>query len=47
MILILLNHNHEGQILLTYELLYLLQWLMDHESEALKKIIVRAYKEWI
>lgn len=34
----------EGQVLLTYELLFLLQWLIEHESEALKKIIVRALK---
>ncbi len=38
------NHSHEGQVLLTYELLFLLQWLMDYESESLKKIIVRSLK---
>ncbi len=39
-----INHNDQGQILLTYELLFLLQWIMEHESDALKKIIVRALK---
>lgn len=39
-----MNHNDQGQILLTYELLFLLQWIMEHESDALKKIIVRALK---
>jgi hypothetical protein len=38
------NHTSEGQVLLTYELLFLLQWLMENEAEALKKIIVRSLK---
>lgn len=38
------NPTHEGQVLLTYELLFLLQWLIENESEALKKIIVRSLK---
>jgi hypothetical protein len=38
------NSANQGQVLLTYELLFLLQWLIEHESEALKKIIVRALK---
>lgn len=37
-------NSNDGQILLTYELLFLLQWIMEHESDALKKIIVRALK---
>lgn len=38
------NHNNEGQVFLTYELLFLLQWLIEHEAESLKKIIVRSLK---
>jgi len=39
-----INYDDQGQILLTYELLFLLQWIMEHESEALKKIVTRALK---
>lgn len=39
-----LPYSSEGQILLTYELLFLLQWLIEHESDALKKIIARSLK---
>lgn len=39
-----MNHNDQGQILLTYELLFLLQWMIEHEADALKKIVVRALK---
>lgn len=38
------NHNSEGKVFLTYELLFLLQWLIEHESESLKKIIARSLK---
>jgi hypothetical protein len=38
------NHHNEGQVLLTYELLFLLQWIMEHEAEALKKIVTRSLK---
>ena len=34
----------ENQLIISAELLYLLQWLLDHESEALKKIIARSLK---
>jgi hypothetical protein len=39
-----LDHNDQGQVLLTYELLFLLQWMVEHDAEALKKIIVKALK---
>jgi len=39
------NNNNNGQFVLSYELLYLLQWLVDHEAEALKKIIARAVRQ--
>jgi hypothetical protein len=38
------NINNQGLVLLTYELLFLLQWIMEHEADALKKIIVRSLK---
>ena len=38
------NNNSMGQFVLSYELLNLLQWLVENESEALKKIINRAVK---
>lgn len=38
------NHNSDGQVLLTYELLFLLQWIIENESEALKKVVVRSLK---
>lgn len=40
-----LHNNNGGQFILSYELLYLLQWLIEHEAEALKKIIVRAVRQ--
>lgn len=39
-----LNYTEQGHILLTYELLFLLQWLMEHESESLKKMVMRSLK---
>lgn len=39
------NNNNNGQFVLSYELLYLLQWLVDHEAESLKKIIARAVRQ--
>ncbi len=39
------NNNNNGQFVLSYELLYLLQWLVDHESESLKKIVARAVRQ--
>lgn len=39
------NNNNNGQFVLSYELLHLLQWLVDHESDALKKIIARAVRQ--
>ena len=39
------SFNNNGQFVLSYELLYLLQWLVDHEAEALKKIIARAVRQ--
>lgn len=38
------NQNGDGKVFLTYELLFLLQWLMEHEAESLKKIIARSLK---
>ncbi len=38
-------NTNNGQFVLSYELLYLLQWLVDHEAEALKKIIARAVRQ--
>ncbi len=38
-------NNNNGQFVLSYELLYLLQWLVDHEAESLKKIIARAVRQ--
>lgn len=34
----------EGNLLLSFELLHLLQWLIDHEGEALKKLVEKAVK---
>ena len=34
--------NGDGSMLLSYELLYLLQWLMDHEADSLQKLIAKA-----
>lgn len=39
------NSDGNGQFVLSYELLYLLQWLIDNESETLKKMINRAIKQ--
>ncbi len=33
-----------GNALLSFELLYLLQWLMEHESDSLKNLIEQATK---
>lgn len=38
-------NKNNGQFVLSYELLYLLQWLVDHEAESLKKIIARAIRQ--
>lgn len=40
----LLDHSHDNQLELSYELLYLLAWLCQYEVPALKKIITRAVK---
>ena len=32
----------DGQFVLSYELICLLQWLMDHDAEKLKKIVTKA-----
>ncbi|MBT3456138.1 hypothetical protein HN446_03685 [bacterium] len=37
-----MNNN---QLIISAELLYLLQWLVDHEAEAIKKIIRRSFKK--
>lgn len=37
--------NNNGQFVLSYELLYLLQWLVEHESETIKKLIHKAIKQ--
>lgn len=39
-----INKNDQGQVVLSYELLFLLQWIMEREADALKKIVVRALK---
>lgn len=40
------NYNNDNnQFILSYELLYLLQWLAENEAEALKKMITRAFKK--
>ncbi len=33
---------NDNQLTVSYELLYLVQWLLEHESEALKKLISHA-----
>jgi hypothetical protein len=38
------NSNSVGKFVLSYELLNLLQWLVEHEAETLKKMIDRAVK---
>ncbi len=45
---LMINQNSfdpENQCELSYELLYLLKWLFDHESVTLKKLIDRAVKQ--
>lgn len=36
--------NSSEQLVISYELLQLMQWIVEHESESLKKIINRALK---
>lgn len=38
------NVDNEKNIVLSYELLYLLRWLIEHESSALKKLVKKALK---
>ena len=38
------DKSNQNQFVLSYELLYLLQWLVEYESETLKKMISRAVK---
>lgn len=38
------DNTTNNQLELSYELLYLLQWLVEHESETFKKIILRAVR---
>lgn len=35
----------EGQFVLSYELLRLLQWLVEHNTDTLKKLVTKAFKE--
>jgi hypothetical protein len=35
-------NSHNSQFVISYELLALLQWLVEHDAERLKKIIARA-----
>lgn len=37
-----LNNGNDGQFILSYELIALLQWLMDHDAEKMKKMIDKA-----
>ncbi len=39
------DNNNPPQFSLSYELLYLLQWMVEHEYETFKKIITRALKD--
>ncbi|HXW86229.1 MAG TPA: hypothetical protein VEK38_02700 [Candidatus Bathyarchaeia archaeon] len=36
------NFSHNAQLAISYELLCLLSWLTDHDSEKLKKLITKA-----
>jgi hypothetical protein len=36
------NHNSAHQLVMSYELLCLLRWLLDHDVEKLKKIVSKA-----
>jgi hypothetical protein len=37
--------NNDGHLILSHDLLNLLQWLIDHEAEALKKLVERAVEQ--
>lgn len=36
------NHSNDNQFVISYELICLLQWILEHESEQLKKLVQRA-----
>ena len=38
------NSNSNEQLIISYELLQLMEWMVEHESETLKKIISKALK---
>jgi hypothetical protein len=38
------DNDNNNQLELSYELLYLLRWLVEHESETFKKIVARAVR---
>lgn len=37
-------NNDDGNLLLSFELLHLLQWLIDHEEDELKRLVAKAVK---
>lgn len=38
------NNGNESQFIISYELLTLLHWMIEHDTDALKKIVSRALK---
>ncbi len=38
------NIDPKDQLVISYELLQLMEWIVEHESDALKKLIIRALK---
>ncbi len=38
------NIDPKDQLVISYELLQLMEWIVEHESESLKKLIIRALK---
>ncbi len=39
------NQNNRGHLVLSHNLLKLLQWIVDYESETLKQVVIRAVKQ--
>ena len=36
------NNSNDNQFVISYELICLLQWIIEHESEQLKQLVQRA-----